>query len=160
MKRTLTLVTLILLIALTGTAVAGDRHAKKCTDDPQNCLNRLASKLQSKAWLGVKLEKTDSGWSRITEVVADSPAQAAGFKAGDILVALNGVTLNGENKEALKKAKMSLGPGKAATYVVKRDGGKQKLDVTLGHVPAVVMAQWIGEHMLDHHVETVIASLD
>lgn len=158
MRRALTFVTLSLLIALAGTALAGSPH-KKCDHDVQNCLNVLASKIQSKPWLGVDMEKTDSGWLRVTAVVPDSPAAAAGFQPGDVVVALNGVLLNAD-KEELIKVKKSLAPGKVATYVVKRDGGKQKLSVTLGHVPATVMAEWIGEHMLKHHVRTAIASVD
>lgn len=164
MKRTLTLVTLILLIALTGTVLAGEKHAKhakaKCDQDVETCLNRLAAKIQEKAWLGVKMESAKGGYHRITHVVADSPAEAAGFQAGDVILALNGVALNGEHKAELKKAKMSLRPGKSSTYVVKRDGAKQKLAVTLSHVPAAVMAEWIGEHMLTNHAETVVAAMD
>ena len=78
MKRTLTLVTLILLIALTGTALAGEKHAKaKCDKDVETCLNHLASKIQQKAWLGVKMESAKGGYHRITHVIADSPAEAA-----------------------------------------------------------------------------------
>ncbi|MCP5109424.1 MAG: PDZ domain-containing protein, partial [bacterium] len=139
MKRTLSFAVLALLIAFAGTAMAGDQHAKKCSADAQTCLNKLAAKIQSKAWLGVELEKTDSGWSQITAVIADSPAEAAGFQAGDVLVAMNGVVLKAENKEEIWKVKKGLAPGSTATYIVKREGGKQKLAVTLSHVPATVM---------------------
>lgn len=96
--------------------------------------------------------------AQITAVVPDSPAEAAGFQAGDVLVALNGIALSEENHEALKKAKRSFAPARSVTYTVKRAGAKQQLAVTLGHVPAKVMAEWIGQHMLEHHTTAVVAS--
>lgn len=159
MKRIFTLGILGLSIVLAGAALAGDSHAR-CGEDTEACLNKLASKIRSKAWLGVNMEKTDAGLHRVVEVVAGSPAEAAGFQVGDVVLALNGVVLAEADKEAIKEAKMGLGPGKTAAYVVKRDGAKQKVSVTLGHVPAQVMAEWIGEHFLEHHTETVIAAVN
>lgn len=159
MKRSFSLLALALLLAFAGVAFAGHGH-EKCTDDTQACLNKLAAKIQEKGWLGVELEKNDYGYYKITEVVADSPAEAAGLRAGDVLVALNGIVLAEDNKDELKAAKRALGPGKSATYTVKRSGGKQQIAVTLGHVPALVMAEWIGQHMIEHHAETVVASAD
>lgn len=158
MTRTSLCVALALSLLLTGVALAGD-YSEKCTEDTEACLNHMAAKLQKKAWLGVELDKNEAGYGYvITRVVADSPAEEAGFRAGDVLVALNGIALAEENKEALKKTKKGLAAGKTASYTVKRDGAKQQIAVTLGHVPATVMAEWIGQHMLQHHVEAVVAS--
>lgn len=157
MKRLVSLVAVVLLLSLTGTAFAGHGH-KKCTEDTDTCLNNLAAKIQKKGWLGVDLDATESGHYKITSVVPDSPAEAAGFRAGDVLVALNGIALTDENQEALKKVKKSFAPEHAVTYTVKRSGAKQQLAVTLGHVPARVMAEWIGQHMLEHHTTVVVAS--
>ena len=155
MKRSCLIVALVLSLVLAGNALAGDRHAD-CTEDTQVCLNRLAAKIKAKAWLGVDLEKHEGGVGyTVTAVTADSPAEAAGFQAGDRLVALNGIVLSAENKEALKKAKKSMAPGHTASYTVKRQGAKQQIAVTLGHVPSLVMAEWIGKHMIEHHVEAV-----
>lgn len=150
MKRFSICLVVALSLILTGSALAGDYH-EKCTEGTQACLNQLAAKIQKKAWLGVELEKAEEAGYTITKVIADSPAEAAGFRAGDVLVALNGITIAEENHEALKKAKMSLEPGSTASYTVKRQGAKQQLAVTLSHVPATVMAEWIGEHMVEHH---------
>ena len=157
MQRFLTLAVLVIFIALTGTALAGERHVK-CTEDTQVCLDRLTAKLKAKGWLGVELDKTDKGWYKVTAVTADSPAQVAGFQAGDMLVALNGVVLSEDNKEALGKVKKGLGPGKAATYTVKRSGAKQQLAVTLSHMPGEMIAEWIGQHMVENHAVAVIAA--
>ena len=157
MRRFLSLTTLILVLTLAGTALAGERHAR-CSEDTQACLDRLNSKLKAKGWLGVELDKTERGGYEVTVVTADSPAEAAGFRAGDVLVALNGVAISAENKEALGKIKKNLGPGKAATYTVKRAGAKKQLAVTLGHMPGEMIAAWIGQHMVDNHAVAVVAA--
>ncbi len=156
MRRTLSIVLLALLLTAAGISIAGERQ--KCDLGAQECLDKMAAKLQEKAWMGVDLDKNDHGWYQVTSVVAGSPAESAGFQAGDVLLTVNGVKIHADNKEELKQVKQALAPGTAAEYIVKRSGGKQKVAVTLGHVPATVMAEWIGEHMLEHHTHTVIAS--
>ena len=93
----------------------------------------------------------------VKAVVPGSPAEAAGFRVGDVLVAINGIEINDANKEALKKATGSTGPGSEMTYVVKRQGAKATLNARLGKVPEDVMAQWIGEHMVKEHVKPTVA---
>jgi S1-C subfamily serine protease len=75
-----------------------------------------------------------------------------------VLLAINGVEMTDDNKEALKKAKHAMAPGSTATYVVKRQGGKVKLKAELGKVPAEMRAQWIGEHLVDQHSQVKMAS--
>ena len=155
MKRTLSILTLITLsILIAMTAVAGH---KDCNEPTEACLKAMTAKYQSKGWLGVEIDKNDHGHYKITKVIHGSPAEAAGFQKGDVLLALNGIKLSDDNREALHKAKKGLKPGAAATYTVKRAGGKEKLAVTFGTVPFTVMASWIGEHMLQHHAGVVVA---
>jgi S1-C subfamily serine protease len=144
-------------LLLTPTAIAGEHGHKKCNEDTENCLTAMVAKIESKGWLGIETEKADYGY-RITRVVDNSPAATYGLQEGDVLVALNGVRLSEDNKDELSKIKKSLGPGVQAKYTVKRDGGKAQVAVTLGTVPADVMAEWVGRHMIQHHAETQIAS--
>ena len=156
MKKALTVIGLAVMIGVVSVAMAGDKHA--CTASTQECLNKMAAKIQAKGWLGVETDQLESGRWQVTSVYPDSPAEAAGFKKGDVLVAMNGIDLSDENKEALKKAKHALGPGSEVTYLVKRQGGKVKLTAQLGSVPTAVAAEWIGEHMVKDHAEIKLAS--
>ena len=48
------------------------------------------------------------------------------------------------------------GPGEfrmPMQFTVMRDGQKKDLEVTLGELPRDVMAQWIGNHMLESHMQ-------
>ncbi len=156
--RTLFALTLtVFAFLLAGSAIAGDRH-ERCNLDTQECLDKMAAKMRSKGWLGIETTKVDDGWYKISTVKASSPAAEAGLQAGDVLLALNGVKLNANNKAELEKVKKTLGPGKTANYVVKRQGAKVQVAVTLSHVPEIQIAEWIGQHLLEHHTGEQIAA--
>ena len=130
----------------------------RCAKSAEECLSSMAAKIQSKGWLGIETEKTADGHYVVVAVADYSPAQKAGFQKGDILGALNGTSLYTEDKSELKKIKSSLAVGSKVSYTVKRDGKKAVVEATLGEVPEQVMAQWIGEHMLDQHAHIEVAS--
>jgi len=155
MKKAFLIVGVAVLIGVATLAVAGDKH---CTGTSQECLDKMVAKIQQKGWLGVETEKLDNGRWEITKVYSDSPAQQAGFKPGDVFISMDGVEMTAENKEALSKAKHTLGPGSDVNYVVKRQGGKVKLAAHLGNVPNAVLAEWVGEHMVNDHSTTKLAS--
>ena len=156
MKKALSVIGLAVMIGVVSVAMAGDKQP--CTADTQECLNKMMAKIQAKGWLGVETEQLENGRWQVTSVYPDSPAAAAGFTPGDVLVSMNGIDLSDDNKDALKKAKHSLGPGSDVTYVVKRQGGKVKLTAQLGSVPNAVAAEWVGEHMVSNHSDVKLAS--
>ena len=156
MRLWATLCVVVLMAAVATPGVAGDTHT--CTASTDDCLRKMQAKMQTKAWLGIETTEAASGHWAVSKVYTESPAEKAGFKKGDVLIALDGVEMSKQNKEAYKKAAHALAPGSKATYTVTRDGEKKELVVQLGTVPREVMAQWIGEHMLDQHAEIRVAS--
>ncbi len=142
---------IVLAIAVLGfsiaAATAGDYGCKGTT---QECLDKMAANFQNTGWVGINLEHNDMEQLVVTEVVADSPAKAAGFKAGDILIAMNGIRYAEENQKAMMKDKEKQHPGVKVTYTVDRNGRERDLTPTLAKVPQDVLAQWIGGHMLEH----------
>jgi C-terminal processing protease CtpA/Prc len=147
----------VLALAVAMPATAGDKH-HNCTASTDECLKKIQAKIQAKGWLGIEYKDAGDGHWKVKYVYPDSPAEQAGFQKGDILLALNGVEMSKKNKEAYKKAAHELGPGSKATYAVKRGGAKVKLTAKLGSVPREVMAQWMGEHVLDSHSEFKMAA--
>lgn len=137
-----------LLIVGAGAALAG---GEKCGEKhTQASYDEMAKKYAAHGYLGIETEKSASGGYAVSKIAPGSPAEKAGFQKGDVLVALNGARFGDDNKEAVKKAKSALGPGKAATYTVTRGSGEKQLTATLSEVPREVLAQWVGEHVVGH----------
>jgi len=122
-----------------------------CTADTQYCLNTMATKLKNKGWVGIELDVDEtSGVMSVTRVENGSPAQAAGMREGDVLLALNDIRFDSEDKEQLHAVKSKMKVGSSVIYTVERDGYEKKVDVTLAAIPDDIMAQWVGQHMLGH----------
>jgi len=156
MKRATWIVALVCVAMAMPAAAGGDK--KPCSGDPQDCAKKIQAKSQGMGWMGIEFDVDKKGHFKVTHVVPSSPAEAAGFEAGDVLLAINGAKVSTEDKTALKKMK-SLGPGAEVTYVVKRAGGKAELVATLGAVPDAVVAQWVDEHTKHHQAQkTKVAS--
>ena len=142
MKHKVMFLALALTMALSSAALAGG--SGECAD--KTATKARAAKLAEKGYLGIETSKDEAtGAWRVTTVAAGSPAEAAGFRAGDVLVSMNGIVLRAENKEQIKKAKSTLGVGKAVTYTVARNGAQQTLTATLSPVPEQVLAKWVAE---------------
>jgi len=148
--RTKFLVVLAVALAVAiGLAVAGDHG--KCTMNTQDCLDHMAAKLRTSGFVGIELDQDENtGAMTILKVIPGTPAESAGLKAGDVLVALNGVKIAKDNDEALSKARKEWKPGQTVTYTVNRDGAERQVSLTLAPMPADVMAKYIGQHMLEH----------
>jgi S1-C subfamily serine protease len=67
-------------------------------------------------------------------VIPGSPAEAAGLRDGDIIVALNGEALSEEND--LATLILPYAPGETVTLRVLRDNSTTELEITLGELPA------------------------
>ena len=157
MKRGSWLVLPALLVVVIPSVIAG-HDSYKCTKSTQECLDMMTTDLRNHGWVGLEYDKNEAGVLVIKRVVPSSPAEAAGFQAGDNLVALNGINFADEkSKEALKAARKAMAPGKNATYTISRGGYEKKITVTLAEVPNEVLAQHIGSHMLDHAAPPAVA---
>jgi S1-C subfamily serine protease len=127
------------VVGLVTAAFAGGNHADCKTDAAAT-----KAKLAAQGWLGIDTEKEEAtGAWRVTQVAAGSPAEQAGFRKGDVLVAFNGIPV--KDKDRIKAAKASIGVGSQITYTVARAGSEQRLTAKLAPVPDQVLAQWMAE---------------
>jgi S1-C subfamily serine protease len=154
MKKMFAILVVMLIVAMP--AMAGEKG--KCAGSGEDCMKKMKAKYGEKAWLGIEYDTDDHGRWVVAEVYKGSPAQKAGFEKGDVLLAVNGAEYSKENKKELKAVFAGIEPGSEVQYVVKRQGGKVKLDATLGNVPKDVQAKWMHEHMDNNHPEYKMAS--
>lgn len=139
------------LLLVTAVAVADAGDSKKCDTPTQECLNMMTQYWKEHGWVGVELDQADAEKGMVlTRVVANSPAEAAGLRVGDVLHAMNGIEINEDNDEKIQADKKSWRIGATVEWTMIRDGQKVQHDIVLAEMPADVLAAWIGQHMLTH----------
>ncbi len=85
-------------------------------------------------YIGVVLERSEDGVI-VTEVRADSPAAEAGLLAGDVITALNGVSLDDPASAFSALREMDIEVGMVITVDILRNGEALTLSVTLTELP-------------------------
>ncbi len=97
-----------------------------------------------RGWLGVIIQDMDKDLAKsfrlkdtkgvlISEITKDSPADKAGLKEGDVVVAINDVALDGA-ADLRNKVALTL-PGSTIAFEIVRDGHKKTLTVKIGEQP-------------------------
>jgi C-terminal processing protease CtpA/Prc len=92
-----------------------------------------------RGWLGISYVTEQQGardarqMVRITEVVAGSPAHAAGLLAGDTVVSVNGIAAT---DQLLSSLAFSLAPGESVTLRVRRGGRERDHAIVTAERPA------------------------
>jgi predicted metalloprotease with PDZ domain len=151
--RRLVALSMMMAMAAAMPLMAGEGH--KCKYATQECLDHMAKELKHRGWVGIEY---NGETMEVTGVIPDSPAEAAGFRAGDVMVAHGGVEIAEASKEDIKKLQEKMVPGAQTKYTVVRDGERVELEVTLAELPESVLAQWIGHHMIKGHAQVQVAS--
>jgi len=95
----------------------------------------------ARGWLGVQIQSltpemaaslgiAEPKGAIVASVVPDSPAARAGFRQGDVIVAINGKDVTDSHEVTRRVA--GLVAGKSASFGVVRNGARQSLAVTVG----------------------------
>jgi predicted metalloprotease with PDZ domain len=114
------------------------RKAVEGTDDlplarllKQFGVDHAAQATQDGPWLGLKLAG-GNGAARVANVYDDGPAQAAGVSAGDVLLALDGIKLDGGNLDKLLERRS---PGEVVRVHAFRRDELMEFELTLDAPP-------------------------
>jgi membrane-associated protease RseP (regulator of RpoE activity) len=135
---------------LAGPAYAGSHP--KASDNKTDWIAAAVAQTKTHGWAGLEYEKVKDEQGnlkklKVKAVTPDSPAAAAGFAVGDVIMAINGHPV-----AEMKAFKKDLVVGKAATYSVARKKGeewaKSEFKLTLIEPPREVLAQWLGYQLL------------
>lgn len=100
-----------------------------------------SEKSAATAWAGAWLKRSPEGRVVVAEVAAKSPAQRAGLKSGDVVLAVNGYDLAAKSGSSCSShsnasASMACKVGNAVTYKVQRGSATKSVKVTLEKMPA------------------------
>jgi serine protease Do len=98
----------------------------------------------TRGWLGVYIQAVDATMAKalkmdsprgvlVSEVTKDSPAEKAGVKEGDVILAVDETPV--ENPDQLSSRIAATAPGTQVTLTVLRKGATRHIPVTLGTLP-------------------------
>jgi len=151
MRRVSWLILPAVLAVVVPTVWAGD-PGHKCNLKVEECLTKMTAEIRAHGYLGLDTDKDEmTGEISVKRVLPGSPAEEAGIEAGDVLLAMNGISFGDSlKKEALMASKKSLKVGSQVTYLVRQGAREKKVSMRLAPVPDEVLAQWVGHHMLEH----------
>jgi C-terminal processing protease CtpA/Prc len=98
---------------------------------------------QGRAIIGVQLEATPGQGARVREVSPGGPAADAGMRAGDVIVAVNGTEVKGENpaREVMRLLR-PVKPDSKVSVRVQRDGSARDFTVVARAAPAYFFTQF------------------
>lgn len=88
--------------------------------------------------IGVLPAQDGSGYIRVEEVYADSPAQVAGLQKDDIIVKVDELAVNAQNYEQAVEA-LQGEPGTNVTLLVRRAGDEQSYSITRRRVDVMTV---------------------
>jgi len=97
-----------------------------------------------RGWLGVSIQDLtpdiakhfdvkETHGSLVTSIVNDSPAEKAGIKRGDLIVKVDGKSV--ENSTSLRNMIANVAPGTSVSITVIREGREKTMNVALGEFP-------------------------
>ncbi len=87
---------------------------------------------------------------RVTMVVADSAAERAEIKRGDLIVGLNGESWSGNSpSDAFTKKIREFKPRDEVVLTILRDGKQEDFKVSLGRRPEFINRPWLGPQLPD-----------
>ena len=150
-----TIAVLFLAAAMVTPAFAGE--GESCDHEAQVCLNYLAQHLDGRGWAGVDLDESGEAIT-VTAVFDGTPAEKAGVKIGDQLIAVNGIRISEENQEKMHALMGEMKPGKTFDYTIARNGKERDVSITLVDMPDEAKYKIIGQHMLQGHSTVEVAS--
>lgn len=126
-----------------------------CKGEVAVCVRQTVEKLKKRGWIGMDLAiDAEAHLPVVHAVTSGGPADLGGLKAGDLLLALDGVRHDRrmhEDLEAVETLHRKLAPGDTVTYLVRRGGKELELDVLLTEAPEDVIATWLGLTLYSDH---------
>lgn len=117
----------------------------------------LAQENQARPYLGVRYAEVENG-ARIVEVIADSPAEAAGVQVDDVITAVDGEAVTTDH--ALADLVRAHRPGDEITLSVQRGDEVLEITVTLGSTVETESQAQAGTTGFSRQVKIAFAGLE
>jgi hypothetical protein len=130
------------------------KSTSACTMKTADCEKMMRTYYQTHGWAGIESDCCMGMGARpsVARVAAGSPAEKAGFKTGDTLTAVNGISFTTENQAALQSLMMNgMKIGDSVHYTAERNGQIVTLNATLAKISDSELQMLIAEHVAASH---------
>jgi len=145
------------LVAVVATAAAVAADEPKCTATARECEQQIRQVLSGRRFLGVTVavheERTPGGLGGLTVIgiVENSPAERAGVKVGDRLIAVNGKSLV---KGTAMQFKQIVGDARSngrIWMIILRQGAYKKIETRLEPYSKEQIDKIVQQHLMKSH---------
>lgn len=116
----------------------GDKYARYMT--PEEYQAQMEAYESQKASIGVSVVMDPSGYMKVIEIFADSPAEEAGIEVGDLIVEVEGTMVTADNYSELSTS-MGGEEGSTLNLVVRRDSQDDDVEIVRRNIE-VPMVTW------------------
>ncbi len=130
-------------------AIAGE-ELPRCPSTSRECEQKIREMMTGKKYLGVIFYDTEKG-ILIKAVVADSPAEAAGLRPGDLVVKVNGQNCADGNVKLFKKLVDKAREKGVLAIRVKRNGSYVDTQARLTQITEQQIERVVAAHMKAAH---------
>jgi len=144
-----------LLVTLFAAAVAvSAQEPKKCSATARECEKAIRDMMTGRRYLGLQVVDLKPGVV-VKSVVADSPAERAGFSEGDRIFGVNGHAMTMATVRDFKQIlAQASGTGGRLFVIVQHRGALRKLDVRLEPYTNLQIDKIIAAHLSQYHTAT------
>jgi len=146
----------IFLVAVVDADAGEGDAAELCAK--ADCMHAVVEQIRGRGWLGVQLASARSGGLRVVDVVPGGPAETAGLRQGDLVLAIEGQSIETGDPSTVQPLLEKARPGKLLRLRVRRDRETKTVQVRAGELPAEKLAEAVGNYVLNaihlcHHAE-------
>ncbi|HEX7705030.1 MAG TPA: PDZ domain-containing protein [Thermoanaerobaculia bacterium] len=139
----------IFIVAVIAAATLSAEEPK-CSAAARECDHQIRQMLRGRRFLGVTVEERAPGLM-IKAVVANSPAERAGLRAGDRLIAINGKSLTQASTRDFKQTVAEARDTGRLWMIISRGGVYAKVETRLEPYTKEQIARIVAAHLLESH---------
>ncbi len=132
----------VLILVLTLPTLSA--YGQSRNEDFATCAQHMTKKFGQKGWVGITPKYAQDGAILVDHVFADSPAEKAGIRKGDLVRGINNRSRETAPARFLEEYD-SLRPNKVTNFDLERDGRRLSVSVLVEPIPESVLEHWIQE---------------
>ena len=143
----------IVVAAFVAAAAAVSAEDPKCSATARECDQQIRQMLSGRRFFGAMVEDTRPGIV-IKQIIAKSPAEYAGLKAGDRLIAINNKSLTQASAKEYKQVLADARETGKLWIIVWRRGAYKKFEARLEPYTKEQIEKIISAHLANSHTTT------